>query len=421
MKTRTHLTVLLACLFLTGCSGGPDEPMLDGRAVLPADTFAPGPAVGAALEGTINGRVPPFASVPVQGFSSLVTVGSDTDLGNTVLVLGDNGFGTRANSPDHPLRWYRLRLHLDYPPRRGGRVEVLAVTDLSDPRGLAPFVHRGEGGQRALSGADFDPESFVRLADGTFWIGEEFGPFLLHVDADGALLAPPVPVPVPAPLRPHARGQETLRSPDHPDLCSLSDDVAESVANQPRSGGLEGLALAPGGELLYVAVEKPLLDDPERDRRLVLEFATAAGTFTGRWWTWRADGPGVSLASLDCTPAGALLVTERDGKEGPQARIKRIYRAPLGPRGEGEDLVKTLVVDLLAVADPDRITAPKTGAYGLGSPYAFPYVTPECLAVLDDRTLLVANDNNYPLSSGRRAGVPDDNEFIRLRLPADLD
>jgi hypothetical protein len=28
----------------------------------------------------------------------------------------------------------------------------------------------------------------------------------------------------------------------------------------------------------------------------------------------------------------------------------------------------------------------------------------------------VANDNNYPFSSGRRAGAPDDNELIQIRL-----
>ena len=45
-------------------------------------------------------------------------------------------------------------------------------------------------------------------------------------------------------------------------------------------------------------------------------------------------------------------------------------------------------------------------------------MTPECLAILDPRTLLVVNDNNYPFSDGRRpAGEPDNTEFVLIRLP----
>jgi hypothetical protein len=40
--------------------------------------------------------------------------------------------------------------------------------------------------------------------------------------------------------------------------------------------------------------------------------------------------------------------------------------------------------------------------------------------VLDRRTLVVANDNNYPFSAGRRPGQPDDNELIQVRLPRRL-
>ena len=42
--------------------------------------------------------------------------------------------------------------------------------------------------RRLLTGADFDVESIARMDDGTFWVGEEFGPYLLHFDEQGALL-----------------------------------------------------------------------------------------------------------------------------------------------------------------------------------------------------------------------------------------
>jgi glycerophosphoryl diester phosphodiesterase len=39
--------------------------------------------------------------------------------------------------------------------------------------------------------------------------------------------------------------------------------------------------------------------------------------------------------------------------------------------------------------------------------------------VLDQRTILVANDNNYPFSLGRGPDI-DNDEIIRLRLPRKL-
>lgn len=38
------------------------------------------------------------------------------------------------------------------------------------------------------------------------------------------------------------------------------------------------------------------------------------------------------------------------------------------------------------------------------------------MIILDDRTLGVLNDNNFPSSAGRTPGQPDNNEFITIRL-----
>jgi hypothetical protein len=51
----------------------------------------------------------------------------------------------------------------------------------------------------------------------------------------------------------------------------------------------------------------------------------------------------------------------------------------------------------------------------------FPFITIESLLILDERTLLVANDNNFPMSAGRTPGQPDDNEIIAIRLGTKLD
>ncbi|MGO8352322.1 esterase-like activity of phytase family protein, partial [Rhizobium johnstonii] len=56
---------------------------------------------------------------------------------------------------------------------------------LSDPNKIAPFPIVLEGNDtRYLTGADFDIESIQPVDDG-FWIGDEFGPYILKFDTSG--------------------------------------------------------------------------------------------------------------------------------------------------------------------------------------------------------------------------------------------
>ncbi len=73
---------------------------------------------------------------------------------------------------------------------------------------------------------------------------------------------------------------------------------------------------------------------------------------------------------------------------------------------------KTELVDLMNLPDPHDLN-------GDGSTtYTMPYVTIEDVLVLDARTLLVVNDNNFPYGGGR-ALASDETEFVKLRLPKD--
>jgi len=294
----------------------------------------------------------------------------------------------------------------------------LEATNLTDPHGLLPYALAHNDTSRQLTGADLDPESFVQMPDGSFWLGEEFGPSLIHFSAQGAVLEKPVDVPIVPTLRPFARGSPFYRTPDHADLRFLRHaETRDELANLPSSGGIEGLALNPNGTRIYAAVEKALHDDLFARRRIILEFEPARRSFTGNYWMYQVDRPDVSIASLEAVDNHVLLVVERDAAEGEKAETKKIYRVELGRVDERGFLIKHLVCDLLNIDDSQGLTQAEKGAVGLGRYYRFPYVTPECLIVIDDHTLLLANDNNYPMSSGRRPPkTPDDNEFIRLRL-----
>ena len=84
---------------------------------------------------------------------------------------------------------------------------------------------------------------------------------------------------------------------------------------------------------------------------------------------------------------------------------------------------KELVVDLLRISDPHRISEPgQAGDVGIGRNFAFPFQTIEDILFFDRKHIGVLNDNNFPFSVGRHvgSGQPDDEEFIIIKLDRPL-
>jgi glycerophosphoryl diester phosphodiesterase len=230
------LSFALAFSFTAASPARCAEPQarLVARSVLPAATVRAGsPPSGAFLSASerataaANGVRGPaagtyLAAQPVQGFSSMVP----GELG-TWWALADNGYAWRPNSADFQLVFYRFDPRWNDPagPRIDGTV-VLHDPDRRIPWTIACDPKRGtplpgfsfnafpsapaacgiDPSTRILTGFDLDPESFVRAPDGTFWVSEEFGPFLLHVAADGRVLEAPIEFPgVRSPSNPFPR------------------------------------------------------------------------------------------------------------------------------------------------------------------------------------------------------------------------
>ncbi|WP_157746399.1 hypothetical protein [Micromonospora inositola] len=90
-----------------------------GRAVLPVETYAPGPPSGTLLPpGTVNGITFPLPSQPVEGFSAVVAGRHPGEY----LAMPDNGFGAKVNSRDFLIRAYYIRP--DFKTAKGGSGEV---------------------------------------------------------------------------------------------------------------------------------------------------------------------------------------------------------------------------------------------------------------------------------------------------------
>ncbi|MFB6936174.1 esterase-like activity of phytase family protein [Streptomyces chartreusis] len=378
--------VLTAALAVPAAAhpGGADfgRATLTGFASLPAETFVPGsePSGAAIGAGPFNGIAAPFAHQPVQGFSGVVNRRD-----GTFDVLSDNGYGNKGNSADFLLRVHRIE-----PDLRGGTVKVLGGFDLSDPDRHVPFpLTRAD---RVLTGADFDVESIQRMPDGTYWIGDEFGPWLLHFSAKGRLLQAPIAL-------------DGVRAPENPYLNGAQPNIASSK-------GFEGLVRSVDGRHLYPLLEGTVTGDTPGDLRFS-EFDLRRGKYTGKRYVYRLESTANAIGDAIAVDRHRFLVIERDGGQGDTAKFKRIYLADTRDR-DGDGLMdKTLVADLLDIANPK-------GLGGFGETFRFPFQTIEDVNLVDDRTLAVLNDNNFPFSSGRTAGKADDNELITIRLSAPL-
>ncbi|MFD4642452.1 esterase-like activity of phytase family protein [Lentzea sp. NPDC058436] len=380
----TLLTVTALATPTTAAPGtagqkGSKQATLTNFAFLPAQTFLPGSEPSGAALGTapINGVTPPFADQPIQGFSGLVR-NSD----GTFDAISDNGYGAKANSAD-----FLLRIHRIAPDFAKNTVDVLGGVTLTDPNGHIPFPLTRQ--DRVITGADIDVESVTRSADGTYWMGDEFGPYLLHFDRAGRLLAPPVPLP-------------GVRAPENP-------------AGNPNLGGskgFEGITLSPDGRRINALLEGTVAGDTPGTLRLN-EFDVASRSFTGNTWRYRLEDPSFAIGDAIAVDANRLLIIERDNGQGADAKVKRVYLADKRDRDRNGELDKTLVADLLNLANPRKVG-------GQADPFRFPFVTIEDVTILDDRTIAVLNDNNFPSSSGRTPGKPDDNEFITIKLVESL-
>ena len=373
-------------------------PTLVARATYEAGKLQPGPPSGAAVT-PANGVSGPFPGQVVPGFSAVVDNG-----GGTFWAMPDNGFGAKTNSADFLLRIYLVRPHWETAGGGEGRIEVERFVSLRDPHHRIgfPIVREGFAGRR-LTGGDLDIESLVRAEDGSFWIGDEFGPFLLHFSRNGVLLEEPVPFP-------------DGKSPQNPFL------QPGETPNVGQSRGFEALAASGNGRWLYPVVEGKLASDPVERRRWIYEFDTRTGAYTGERWAYQVDQPDNVVGDAFVAGRRGMLVVERDDHEGPAAVIKRVYKVDLDRDDVDGFVHKWLRIDALDIANPGLIGA--GDGYGTGRQWSLPVQSFETVVRLRNGRFLLANDNNYPSNDARRPGTPDDVEMVQValrRVPASHD
>jgi len=304
------------------------------------------------------------------------------------------------------------------------RVELLRVIRLTQPDGTRVSGLPIPGGANVRSEPVFDlqgnllapdpggldTEGIAPLPDGGFWIGDEFGPSLVRVDASGRILRR---------LVPEGTGLDAKPAPE-PCLPAIA-------ARRQINRGFEALALSPEGSSLFLAFQSPLAHpDEEAHEKATHVRLWRLDAETGAMqaqYLYPLDHPksfrrdceagefkrkDVKVSELACLGGGALLVLERGSQTTKLYRVTLDESLALGPE-HLDPATRPTIEELSGTGDP----LPALAKDLLFTSDDFPEVSRdlEGVAILSPTELILVSDNDFGVEG-------EETSFWRLRFDA---
>ncbi|WP_218136715.1 esterase-like activity of phytase family protein [Actinacidiphila guanduensis] len=218
----------------------------------------------------------------------------------------------------------------------GGKAELVRKVTLKGPKRLGGVPYSGRpphdtseviddvaatnanGGTPVPIAEDpygYDSEGLVALPDGTFWVSDEYGPYLTHFDANGYELGRLTPY---------------RNSPDnayHTILGYLPAEFADRLKNK----GMEGLTVTPDGStlvgLMQSALQQPDLGPKASNVAPTRILTIDLHTLKTKQYLYLLDDPddtGDANSEITALSDTKFLVDERDGNFEPFAK-KTLY------------------------------------------------------------------------------------------------
>jgi hypothetical protein len=278
----------------------------------------------AAVARTFSMKIPDLARVgdcPLRGDgygSSLYPVPGSSDE-----VYGLTDRGPNVFLPDgtvvEPLPWFqptigKFRLHdgtavleQTIPLMDGAGTPYSGRVNAQNPRGQRIFDLQGVELPTDPNG--YDPEGLVALPDGTFWVSDEYGPFITHFDGAGRQIGR---------------------------LSPFDGSLPRELANRINNRGLEGLTVTPDGSTLVAIMQSALEQsdlggaDPMRIAILrIVTYRLATGEL--HEYLYLLDDPATNrtaVSELAALSDHTYMVDERDAKFPPGA-YKKLWRIDL--------------------------------------------------------------------------------------------
>jgi hypothetical protein len=313
-----------------------------------------------------------------------------------------------------------------------------------------------------------DPEGVARAADGSWYVSDEYGPFIYHFSPFGALLNTLVPPDAYLPKM----------GPAYPRVINYNaaSTIATNDSGRYNNRGLEGVTVTPDGKKLVTILQSPLVQDgenrnPSRNTRiLVYDLDPASATYNTAIAEYvHVLPPNAAEANNRHTPVSEILalseskflILQRDGRglggDAGAFLYKRIVEVDVSAAsnliGTGYDLEKgapgqlalprtSLPSNVVAATSRDLVdllNPAQLAKYGLNLAPSNQNANTLCekwegLAILplndpaapNDYLLLVGNDNDFKapvvIHNGAAVGsntVIIDNMLLAFRIGAD--
>ncbi|MBX5221368.1 esterase-like activity of phytase family protein [Rhizobium sp. NLR8a] len=118
--------------------------------------------------------------------------------------------------------------------------------------GNFPPLPQAANGKIAL-----DDEAIIRMADGTMFVSDEYGPYIYRFSADGHLLSATQP---PKALLPMRKGALSFAS-NNPGPGGSAPDPKDPETGRQNNQGLEGMAMTPDGRFIVAVLQSAARQD----------------------------------------------------------------------------------------------------------------------------------------------------------------
>jgi hypothetical protein len=311
-------------------------------------------------------------------------------------------------TPDYTPSIYRLELD-----RASGSFAVkdiislktasgIAVTGLLNPQSVATTDQGldAQGNKLAFDPNTVDAEGLVKLTDGSFWIGEEMGPSVLHVAADGRIVKRIVP----------ADAVADYAGADTEIVGGLPAILSKRHANR----GIESMAVSPDEKFLYFMLQNPL-DNPNakayaqaKNTRL-FKMERASGKLVGEY-VYQLDDPrsfaldpsdkqnAPRVSEMTAIGLDRLLVLERTDKT---TKLHEVFLdGATNILGTAWDDAATSPSLELSndLSGSDVVALIKTLRFDTARDFPDAPVKLEGIAFLGDGTMALINDNDFGIT-----------------------
>lgn len=263
-----------------------------------------------------------------------------------------------------------------------------------------------------------DPEGFVRLKDGSFWIAEEFGPSLLEVASDGTVKRRLVPSNV----------AQEFKDADYEVVASLPPILRQRLPGR----GFEGLAISQDEKYLFTVSQSPLANPDAMAARSsrnlrIWKIERETGQVVGQYlyqldepYQFKADNDQrararheVKVSEIVAFEGDQLLVLERIEKSARIYAVRLDEASRVPPEFDSLEMSPSLEIlegDALQIRGISPLT--KRPVLDLDTIPGLPGRI-EGLAILDSSELLIINDSEFGLDGVR-------NQLFRITLDEPL-